>query len=111
MIAMRAAFGDAGFGFQAETSQMPSANIMAIETLCQSACKVQLADKAALYSQGEPSGMLFLILDGFVKTMRLCEDGTQVTLELLKCGDIAVPIPIHQFAAEYQNTAWAIGNV
>ena len=60
-----------------------------IASMCRSARRVTLADRAGLYAQGEPANMLFLILGGFVKTSRICEDGTEITIELLKDGDIA----------------------
>ena len=47
-----------------------------IASMCRSARGVRLADRATLYAQGEPAHRLFLILDGFVKTSRICEDGT-----------------------------------
>ena len=47
-----------------------------IASMCRSARRVRLADRAALYAQGEPANALFLILDGFVNTSRLCEYGT-----------------------------------
>jgi CRP/FNR family cyclic AMP-dependent transcriptional regulator len=60
---------------------------------------------------GEPAHTLFLILNGFVKTSRLCEDGTEITIELLKYGDIAGAIPNRQQPSEHEETARAIGNV
>jgi CRP/FNR family transcriptional regulator, cyclic AMP receptor protein len=60
-----------------------------IASMCRSARRVRLADRAVLYAQGEPANALFLILDGFVKSSRICEDGTEITIELLKYGDIA----------------------
>jgi CRP/FNR family cyclic AMP-dependent transcriptional regulator len=71
----------------------------------------RLADSAALYAQGEPAHRLFLILDGFVKTSRICEDGTEITIELLKYGDIAGAIPSCQLPSEHEETARAIGDI
>ena len=71
-----------------------------IASMCRSARRVRLADRAALYAQGEPANALFLILDGFVKTSRICEDGTEITIELLKYGDIAGAIPNRQLPSE-----------
>jgi CRP-like cAMP-binding protein len=50
-----------------------------IASMCRSARRVRLADRAVLYAQGEPANALFLILDGFVKSSRICEDGTEIT--------------------------------
>jgi CRP/FNR family transcriptional regulator, cyclic AMP receptor protein len=81
-----------------------------VESLCRSASRVAVADKATLYTQGEPASGLFLILDGFVKTSHICEDGTEITINLLKSGEIAgvfsEPSPL-----EYDETARAIGDV
>jgi CRP-like cAMP-binding protein len=55
-----------------------------IASMCRSARRVSLADRAVLYAQGEPANALFLILNGFVKTSRICEDGTEITIERLK---------------------------
>src|SRR6202045_5561602 len=55
-----------------------------IASMCRSARGVRLADRAALYARGEPAHRLFLILDGFVKTSRICEDGTEITIELFE---------------------------
>jgi CRP-like cAMP-binding protein len=82
-----------------------------IASMCRSARRVRLADRAALYAQGEPANALFLILDGFVKTSRICEDGTEITIELLKYGDIAGAIPNRQLPSEHEETARAIGDV
>ena len=79
--------------------------------MCRSAQHVTLADKTTLYAQGEPAHRLFLILDGFVKTSRLCEDGTEITIELLKYGDIAGAFPNRQLRSEHEETARAIGDV
>jgi CRP-like cAMP-binding protein len=49
-----------------------------VESLCGSASRVAVADKVTLYTQGEPANALFLILDGFVKTSHICEDGTEL---------------------------------
>jgi CRP-like cAMP-binding protein len=81
-----------------------------IASMCRSAQRVTLADRAGLYAQGEPANTLFLILDGFVKTSRICEDGTEITIELLKYGDIAGAIP-NQQPSEHEETARAIGDV
>ncbi|MCI0467680.1 MAG: Crp/Fnr family transcriptional regulator, partial [Beijerinckiaceae bacterium] len=64
----------------------------------------------ALYAQGEPANTIFLILDGFVKTTRICENGTEITIELLKCGDIAGTIPNRQLPSEHEETARAVGD-
>ena len=49
-----------------------------IESSCRSALRVAVSDKATLYAQGEPASALFLVLDGFVKTSHICEDGTEI---------------------------------
>jgi CRP/FNR family transcriptional regulator, cyclic AMP receptor protein len=82
-----------------------------IASMCRSARRVTIADRAALYTQGEPANTVFLILDGFVKTTRICEDGTEFTIELLKYGDIAGAIPTRQLPSEHEETAHAIGDV
>jgi CRP/FNR family cyclic AMP-dependent transcriptional regulator len=82
-----------------------------IESSCRSASRVAVADKATLYAQGEPASALFLILDGFVKTSHICEDGTEITMELLKCGEIAGVFSVPQLPLEYEETARAIGDV
>jgi CRP-like cAMP-binding protein len=82
-----------------------------IASMCRSAQHVTLADRATLYAQGEPANRLFLILDGFVKTSRICEDGTEITIELLKYGDIAGAILNRQLPSEHEETARAIGDV
>jgi CRP/FNR family transcriptional regulator, cyclic AMP receptor protein len=82
-----------------------------IASMCRSARRVTLADRAGLYAQGESANTLFLILDGFVKTSRICEDGTEITIELLKHGDIAGAIPNRQLPSEHEETARAIGDV
>ncbi len=82
-----------------------------IESGCRSASRVAVADKATLYAQGEPASAAFLILDGFVKTSHICEDGTEVTIELLKCGAIAGVFSNSQLPLEYEETARAIGDV
>ena len=82
-----------------------------VELTCKSASRVAVADKATLYAQGEPASTLFLILDGFVKTSHICEDGTEITLDLLKCGEIAGEFSYPQLPLVYQETARAIGNV
>jgi CRP/FNR family cyclic AMP-dependent transcriptional regulator len=64
-----------------------------------------------LCAQGEPANTVFLILDGFVKTSRICEDGTELTIELLKYGDIAGTIPNRQLPSENEETARTIGDV
>lgn len=71
-----------------------------IASMCRSAQRVTLADRTALYAQGEPANTLFLILDGFVKTSRICEEGTEITIELLKYGDIAGAIPTRQLGLD-----------
>ena len=82
-----------------------------IESSCRSASRVAMADKATLYAQGDPASALFLILDGFVKTSHICEDGTEITMELLKCGEIAGVFSNPQLPLEYDETARAIGDV
>src|SRR3984893_5402762 len=82
-----------------------------IASMCRSARRVRLADRTALYAQGEPANTLFLILDGFVKTSRICEDGREITIELLTYGDIAGAIPNRQQPSEHEETACAIGDV
>jgi CRP-like cAMP-binding protein len=97
------------FDIELSTAGVPIDALIA--SMCRSARRVRLADRAALYAQGEPANALFLILDGFVKTSRICEDGTEITIELLKYGDIAGAIPIRQLPSENEETARAIGDV
>ncbi len=78
--------------------------------MCRSARCITLRDRVALYAQGEPANTIFLILDGFVKTARICENGTEVTIELLKCGDIAGTIPNRKLPSEHEETARAVGD-
>jgi CRP-like cAMP-binding protein len=66
------------FDIELSTTDVPINALMA--SMCRSARRVRLADRAALYAQGEPAHTLFLILDGFVKTSRICEDGTEITI-------------------------------
>ena len=75
------------FDTEVSTAGVPISALIA--SMCRSAQRVTLADRTALYAQGEPANTLFLILDGFVKTSRICEEGTEITIELLKYGDIA----------------------
>src|SRR5580704_13359992 len=82
-----------------------------VESTCRSASLVAAADKTTLYAQGEPANALFLILDGFVKTSHICEDGTEITMDLLKCGEIAGVFSNSQLPLEYEETARAIGDV
>lgn len=82
-----------------------------IALMCSSTRCLRLADRTALYVQGEPAATLFFILDGFVKTSRICEEGTEITIELLKHGDIAGAIPTRQQLSEHEETARAIGDV
>jgi CRP/FNR family transcriptional regulator, cyclic AMP receptor protein len=81
-----------------------------VESLCGSASRVAVADKVTLYTQGEPANALFLILDGFVKTSHICEDGTEITMNLLKSGEIA-GVFSESSSPEYDETARAIGAV
>ena len=97
------------FDIELSTTDVPINALMA--SMCRSARGVRLADGAALYAQGEPAHTLFLILDGFVKTSRICEDGKEITIELLKYGDIAGAIPNRQQPSEHEETARAIGDV
>jgi|GEM_PF-732636 len=97
------------FDIELSTAGVPIDALIA--SMCRSARRVRLADRAALYAQGEPANALFLILDGFVKTSRICEDGTEITIELLKYGDIAGAIPNRQQPSEHEETARAIGDV
>lgn len=96
---------DTGLG----TGGVPVSTLIA--SMCKSARRVTLADRATLYAQGEPANMLFLILEGFVKTSCICEDGMEVTVELLKSGDIAGTIPNSRQPSEHEETARAIGDV
>jgi CRP-like cAMP-binding protein len=98
-----------GFDIKLSTAGVPIDALIA--SMCRSARGVRLADRADLYAQGEPAHRLFLILDGFVKTSRICEDGTEITIELLKYGDIAGAIPNRQQPSEHEETARAIGDV
>src|ERR1700730_11992280 len=82
-----------------------------IEARCSSVSRVTLADKAALYAQGEPAAALFVVMDGFVKTSRLCEDGTEIAMDLLKRDDIAGAFPAPRSPQEDEETARAIGTV
>ncbi|MGQ0444183.1 MAG: Crp/Fnr family transcriptional regulator [Beijerinckiaceae bacterium] len=82
-----------------------------IKSSCRSASRIAVADRATLYAQGEPANALFLILDGFVKTSHICEDGTEITMELLKCGEIAGVFSDPQLPLEYEETARALGDV
>src|ERR1700730_14930820 len=97
------------FDIELSTTGVPIDALIA--SMCRSARGVRLADRAALYAQGEPANALFLILDGFVKTSRLCEDGTEITIELLKYGDIAGAIPSCQLPSEHAHAQPAIGDV
>ena len=97
------------FDTEVSTARVPISALIA--SMCRSAQRVTLADRTALYGQGEPANRLFLILDGFVKTSRICEEGTQITIELLKYGDIAGAIPARQLQSEHEETAQAIGDV
>jgi CRP/FNR family transcriptional regulator, cyclic AMP receptor protein len=97
------------FDIELSTAGVPIDALIA--SMCRSARGVRLADSAALYAQGEPAHRLFLILGGFVKTSRICEDGTEITIELLKYGDIAGAIPSCQLPSEHEETARAIGDV
>lgn len=82
-----------------------------VESTCRSTSFVAVADKTTLYAQGEPANALFLILDGFVKTSHICEDGTEITMDLLKCGEIAGEFSNPQLPLVYEETARAIGDV
>jgi CRP/FNR family transcriptional regulator, cyclic AMP receptor protein len=93
------------FDIELSTAGVPIDALIA--SMCRSARRARLADRAALYAQGEPANALFLILDGFVKTSRICEDGTEITIELLKYGDIAGAIPNRQLPSENEETARA----
>jgi CRP-like cAMP-binding protein len=64
----------AGCDIELSTAGVPIDALIA--SMCRSARRVTLADRTALYAQSEPANTLFLILDGFVKTLRICEDGT-----------------------------------
>ena len=59
--------------------EKPISNL--VELTCRSASRVTVANKATLYGQGEPASALFLILDGFVKTSHICEEGTEITMD------------------------------
>jgi CRP/FNR family transcriptional regulator, cyclic AMP receptor protein len=82
-----------------------------IEARCPSVSRIAVADKAALYAQGEPAVALFVVIDGFVKTSRLCADGTEIAMDLLKRGDIAGSFPDPRSPREYEETARAVGTV
>jgi hypothetical protein len=73
-----------------------------VESSCMSASRVAVADKATLYGQGEPASALFLILVGFVKTSHICEDGTEITMDLLKRDEIAGVFSNLQRPLEYE---------
>jgi CRP/FNR family cyclic AMP-dependent transcriptional regulator len=89
--------------------QMPLSAL--IEVRCPSLARITVADKAALYAQGEPAAALFVVIDGFVKTSRLCEDGTEIAMDLLKHGDIVGAFPDPRLPRDYEETARAVGAV
>jgi CRP/FNR family transcriptional regulator, cyclic AMP receptor protein len=97
------------FDIELSTASVPIDALIA--SMCRSARRVTLADRAGLYAQGESANAQFLILDGFVKTSSICEDGKEITIELLKHGDIAGAIPNRQLPSEHEETARAIGDV
>jgi len=76
---------------------------------CRSARQVTLPDKALFYSQGGPATALFLILDGFVKTSRICEEGAEITMALLRRGEIAGEFPNPILPPTHEETARAVG--
>jgi hypothetical protein len=75
------------FDIELSTAGMPINALIA--SMCRSTRRVTFADRAALYAQGEPAITVFVILDGFLKTTCICENATELTIELLKSGDIA----------------------
>jgi CRP-like cAMP-binding protein len=60
---------------------------------CKAARWMTLEDKGLLYAQGGPADAVFLILDGFAKISHIAEDGTEITTDLLKPGDMAGRLP------------------
>ena len=58
------------------------------EALCQNALLKNLTTGQALFLQGEPADEVFLIKGGRVKLSKLFEDGTELTLDIRKAGEI-----------------------
>lgn len=70
-----------------------NADCAALDSLILSECRTArllvLDDKGLLFAQGSAADAAFLILDGFAKVSHIAEDGTEITIDLLKPGDIA----------------------
>ena len=64
-----------------------------VRSECKTARQIALEDKGLLYAQGVPADAIFLILDGFAKVSHVAEDGTEITTDLLKPGNIAGTLP------------------
>jgi hypothetical protein len=80
----------AGCDIELSTAGVP---IELIASMCRSARRVTLADRTAHYAQGEPANTLFLILDGFVRTSRICEDGTFPVIQNSLFEQKQFPVP------------------
>lgn len=73
--------------------------------------EVSIASKNFLYRQGESSTQVFWIKSGFVKLSHLTAQGTEITIALLKQGEVIGYLPSNVASHVMEETAQAIGDV
>ncbi|MBX3616638.1 Crp/Fnr family transcriptional regulator [Nitrosomonas sp.] len=73
--------------------------------------EIDIASKNSLYCQGESNSHVFWIKSGIVKLSYLTVQGTEVTIALIKKGEVLGFLPNHPEPHTMEETAQAIGNV
>ncbi len=63
-------------------------NIKEMEALSASAVRNKVTKGHDMFSQGDPADQMFLIKYGRVKLFKIMSDGTEITLDIRKAGDI-----------------------
>lgn len=77
-----------------------------IDTICE--CK-QFIPGQAVFMQGDPANEMFLIKTGRIKLSKVLEDGTEVTLDFRKVGDILGENTLSG-EEDYPVSAWTMEN-
>lgn len=73
--------------------------------------EINVSKKAFLYRQGDHCSNLFWIKSGIVKLSHLTEQGTEITIDLLKRGDVIGCFQNNSASQEIDETAQALNEV
>jgi CRP-like cAMP-binding protein len=102
-IAHDAKFGLINEFFERDTDQLQKDYPSILE--------INISKKSFLYRQGDHCSHLFWIKSGIVKLSHLTEQGTEITIDLLRRGDVIGCFQSTSASQEINETAQALGEV